>query len=116
MIGGDRGIGHTLVSDDQAYIGLRSVGAICIALIGPLAIPLAFGEDFAAAVPTFLAAVPGIWCLRMWRTVTANLTGRGLPGQRSASAVAAAAALIVLDLMFVPQWRITAAGAVSTLA
>jgi O-antigen/teichoic acid export membrane protein len=95
---------------------ILGAGAICLALIGPFAIPLAFGSDFAAAVPAFLALVPGIWCLGMWRTVTANLTGRGLPGQRSVSAVVAAAVLVVLDLALVPRWGITAAGAVSSVA
>jgi O-antigen/teichoic acid export membrane protein len=97
--------------------GLLTIATIVVAaVLGPLLIPLAFGEDFRGSVVPFLLLLPGALGFAALRVFSGALVASGLPGRSSLGPAVALAAGVVLDLALIPPFGAEGAAAAATVA
>jgi len=99
-------------------MSLLVVGALCVgaALLGPLLIPVVFGQAFAGAVPALWALLPGVLALTAAKIVSPFLVGHKRPSVLSGCALVSLAVTICLDLLLIPRWGILGAALASSAA
>lgn len=85
-------------------------------LLGRILIHLFFGASFLPAVAPLLWLLPGFAAFAVWKILAGDLVARGRPLIYSATAAAAFAAMVLLDLWLIPIWGITGAAAASSAA
>jgi O-antigen/teichoic acid export membrane protein len=92
------------------------VSAVVLALLSPVAVPLAFGESFRASVPVIWWILPGTVALALGKVAASDLAGRHKTGYASAFGVVALGVTVGLDLVLIPQWGIRGASMASSMA
>ncbi len=97
-------------------LGLTAVGAVVLALLGPLLIRIVFGPAFSASYAPLLALLPGIVLLGGGKVLTSELAGRGYAHYNSINAGMALVLTVVLDLVLIPRLGVTGAAIASTVA
>jgi O-antigen/teichoic acid export membrane protein len=92
---------------------LAAAGIVANAVFSPLAITLAFGSQFHAAILPFFILLPGMWFLGTSAVVASDLSGRGRPGLASSLAAGAAVITVALDLALIPPFGVPGAAVAS---
>lgn len=85
-------------------------------LLGRTLIRFFFGASFLPAVAPLLWLLPGFAAFAVWKILAGDLVARGRPLIYSATAAAAFAAMVLLDLWLIPAWGIAGAAAASSAA
>lgn len=83
---------------------LTGSSVVIAAILGPLAIPVVFGEQFHASIVPFLLLLPGAVGFTAMQTFTSALVGSSRPGASSIGPVIAVAVGIVGDLALIPSY------------
>lgn len=99
---------HGLILTAAVIVGL--------ALIGGVAITIAFGSSYNGAIAPMYILLPGMLFLGMGSVVTGNLRGIARPGVSSIIAGATMAFTIALDFLLIPRFGINGAALASTIA
>jgi O-antigen/teichoic acid export membrane protein len=92
------------------------VSAVVLALLSPVAVPLAFGESFRASVPVIWWILPGTVALALGKVAASDLAGRHKTGFASAFGVVALGVTMGLDFVLIPRWGIRGAAMASSAA
>jgi O-antigen/teichoic acid export membrane protein len=97
-------------------VALVALGALAFVVLGPLAIPLLFGERFRGAIAPMLVLLPGIVMMSLYLILSRNFTSRN---RQQVNIVAAGLALginVGSNLWLVPHWGIVGAALSSCLS
>lgn len=95
---------------------LSTLLVLASALLGPLMIPLIYGQDFAASVTPFLWLLPGILGISLSKIISSNLGGIGKPQFATYTSIITVIITVVLDLLLIPVYSIAGAAIASTIA
>jgi O-antigen/teichoic acid export membrane protein len=96
-----------------ALVAAVSVGFMCVA--APFAIPVVYGPAFAGSVGPLLGLAPGLWIIGASRPVGAFLLRLERPLLNSATAVAALAVNVGLNLALIPSFGIIGSALASSI-
>ncbi len=117
VAGGSTAEANRLTSMACRHTMFLSVLMACaFALAGPVALPLAYGEQFVDAVVPLLILLPGVVLLSQARILYSDLVGRGRPEVSTVSAAAGMVITVVLDLLLIPSYGVVGAAVASTSA
>jgi O-antigen/teichoic acid export membrane protein len=89
---------------------------VVAAAVGPVLIPLAFGDEFDGSVLPFALLLPSALGFAAFRVFSAPLLAAGSPGLSSVGAAVALAVGVALDLALIPRFGASGAAAAATLA
>jgi O-antigen/teichoic acid export membrane protein len=95
---------------------LMTLAAAGLALAAGPVIPLVFGPGFRSSVAPFYVLLPGVVCLGAAKVLSADLSGRGLPGYNAIGSLISLVVTVALDLLLIPRHGAVGAGVASTLA
>ncbi len=84
-------------------------GAVVLAVAGPIAVPLLFGDAFAGAVAPMLWLLPGLVMMALYQILTRNFTSRGKQEINILAAVLALGLNVGLNILLIPRWGIVGA-------
>lgn len=107
---------------EQALRAFRSVAVVIAgagliaALVGPLLIPLAFGDAFEASVTPFLWLLPGAFGFAATAVFSYALVAGSAPGRSSIGPLVSLAVGIALDLVLIPRFGASGAAAAASIA
>jgi O-antigen/teichoic acid export membrane protein len=107
---------------EQALRAFRSaavvtaVAALAAALVGPMALPLAFGAPFEASVTPFLWLLPGALGFAAVAVFSSALMAASSPGLSSVGPLVSLALGVALDLVLIPRFEATGAAAAASAA
>lgn len=112
----DRQNGIDVAVVTRLTVVMLAAAATVVVALGPIAIPLVFGSDFARAFDplpflAFAAVAVGIWKL-----LIADFLAAGESHHRFVSALIALGVMVGADVLLIPHFGITGAGAGSALA
>jgi len=91
-------------------------GASVAAALGPVLLPLVFGEPFRASVAPFLWLLPGVPGFVAMSIFTGALLGSSSPGRSSLGPFAALIFGVALDLLLIPRYGASGAAAAASAA
>lgn len=89
-------------------------GALGVAVAGPIAIPLLYGEDFAGSAHVMWAMLPGVTAFTAYKVLNMDLAGRGKPHVAIAMSVPALLLNVALCFWLIPIWGAVGAGLASS--
>ena len=95
---------------------LTTLMCVIFAIIGPILIPLFYGDAFLAAVRPFLWLLPGILGIALTKIISANLSGLGKPQYTTYTSIITVVVTIVLDVALIPGYGIVGAAVASSIA
>lgn len=111
--GSDSGSGQTTRGALRHHGILAAASIVMLAVMGPLLILFAFGNEFRASLAPMLILLPAMWFAGTGRVVAADLAGRGRPGVTSTLAGLCVVVTVVLDLLLIPPFGIVGAALAS---
>lgn len=88
---------------------LTTVGIVVLAVVGPIAIPLLYGQRFAEAIEPLLILLPGVWMMALYQLLTRNFTSRAKQEINIVAAVTALALNVALNWVLIPRMDIAGA-------
>lgn len=91
-------------------------GALLLALVAGLFIPLVYGEAYRPSVGVLRLLLPGIVAFSIFRVLNVDLAGRGRPAVALWSVAPAVALNVVLNFLLIPRYGIEGAAVASTLS
>ena len=97
-------------------LGLTTLGAIALALVGPWLIQLVFSAAFSAAYLPMIWLLPGVVLLGGAKILINEMAGRGSPQYNALSAGIGFVATVVLDVLLIPRWGIRGAAWASSIS
>lgn len=97
-------------------LGLTTLGALGLALVGPWLIRLIFSTAFSAAYVPMVWLLPGVVLLGGAKILINEMAGRGFPQYNALSAGIGFVATVILDLLFIPRWGIRGAALASSIS
>jgi O-antigen/teichoic acid export membrane protein len=97
-----------------AIVGLAT--AFGLALVSPVLIRIAYGDDYVGTIAPLLALLPGVIAVGLTRPITAILVRLDRPLFLSAICVVALALNVMLNLMLIPVLGVVGASVASSLA
>jgi O-antigen/teichoic acid export membrane protein len=97
-------------------LGLISLGAIALAVIGKSLIELVYSSAFSDAYGPMVALLPGIVFLGGAKVVCTDIVGRGYPAYNSINTGCALVITVILDIILIPRYGVTGAAIASTIA
>lgn len=92
------------------------LAGIALFLVAAPLINVLFGPAFSRAVRPIGILLPGMWALGLWKNITNDFLGRGVPQYKSYTAAAAFVVTVVANLLLVPAFGINGAALASTIA
>lgn len=95
---------------------LTLLGVLAVVVVGPLAIPIVFGEPFRDSIRPLLILLPGILFLSVSKVLSKYLSGIGRPFYNSLSSIIAFAVNAPLLFLFVRSMGVDGAALASTVA
>ena len=95
-------------------LGIAVIGALMMALLGPLLIRIIYTDAFMDAYLPMLALLPGVVLLGSARVLTNDIAGRGYPQYNSISSAVALILTVALDFLLIPRFGIMGAALAST--
>ncbi len=110
------------VRTEQALRAFRSAalvtgaGALVAALVGPMLLPLVFGEPFEPSVTPFLWLLPGALGFAATAVFSYALVAGSSPGMSSVGPFVALVVGIALDLVLIPRFGASGAAAAASAA
>jgi O-antigen/teichoic acid export membrane protein len=115
-------------ADDRALAGQRAVRILRVAMligvvtvaaaaaVGPLLIPVVFGDSFQPSVTPFLWLLPGAIGYAAMSVTNSALLAAGSPGRSSVGPLVCLLTGIALDLALIPPFGASGAAAAATAA
>jgi len=97
-------------------LGILIVGAVMLALAGPLLIEILYGPAFAPSYRPLLALLPGIVFMGGGKVLANEMAGRGHLQYNSICAGLSLVLTVILDLTLIPRFGAVGAAAASSLA
>lgn len=97
-------------------LGLTTLGAIALALVGPWLIQLVFSAAFSAAYLPMIWLLPGVVLLGGAKILINEMAGRGFPQYNALSAGIGFVATVVLDVLLIPRWGMRGAAWASSIS
>jgi O-antigen/teichoic acid export membrane protein len=97
-------------------LALSIITAVGLALVGPLAIPLAFSSEFASSYLPMVLLLPGTVVVGSSAVLANDLVGRGRPGIVSIAATCAFVVTVMLDFLLIPSHGLIGAAIASSIA
>ena len=97
-------------------LGILIVGAVMLALAGPLLIEILYGPAFAPSYRPLLALLPGIVFMGGGKVLANEMAGRGYLQYNSICAGLSLVLTVILDLTLIPRFGAVGAAAASSLA
>jgi len=88
---------------------LTALGGAGLAIVGPIAVPLLYGERFAAATRPLLILLPGVLMMAVYALLTRNFTSRARQEVNILAAVSALVLNVSLNLLLIPRLGIAGA-------
>ncbi len=95
---------------------ITAASAAVAAVLGPVLLPLVFGEPFRASVAPFLWLLLGVPGFVAMSVFTGALLGSSSPGRSSVGPLAALIVLVALDLLLIPRYGASGAAAAASAA
>jgi len=95
---------------------LMVLGALALAVVGTVAIPLLFGREYGAAVTPFLVLLPGLTAATVSRLLARYFAAVGRPHALLGVMFAALTLNVLLNLFLIPRWGILGAASSSLLS
>lgn len=92
------------------------MGALVIAMLSGVAVPVLYGSAFSAATVPLLLLLPGVVMLGGATVLTNELAGRGHPGYNTINSITGLLVTIALDVVLIPRLGIRGAAIASTSA
>ena len=100
----------------RAVALVTTVGVVVAAVIGPVLLPLLFGEDFQGSVPPFLLMLPGALGFTALIIFVNALVASSAPGLGSIAALAALVSGLALDVALIPPLGASGAAIAGSVA
>jgi O-antigen/teichoic acid export membrane protein len=97
-------------------LGLTTLGAIGLAVLGPWLIPFFFSRRFEGSYAPMLALLPGVILLGGGKILTNDIAGRGYPEYNSITSAIVVVMTVWLTLWLIPTYGIIGASVASTIA
>lgn len=97
-------------------LGLTTLGALALALIGKPFINLVYTSAFAAAYTPLLVLLPGVVLLGGAKVLTNEISGRGYPQYNSIGSGVSLVLTVTFDLLLIPRYGVLGASLASTIA
>ncbi len=97
-------------------LGLTTLGALALAIVGRRTINLVFSAVFESAYLPMLALLPGVVLLGGSKVLTNEIAGRGYPHYNSLNAGLALVLTVGLDLVLIPRHGVLGAALASSIA
>mgnify|MGYP003729404659 CR=1 FL=1 len=88
---------------------LTTLGGLGLAALAPFAIPLLYGQRFAAAIEPLLILLPGALFVALYQILTRNFTSRARQEINIVAALSALVLNVALNWTLVPRWGIAGA-------
>lgn len=108
---------HQITAEASRHtLMVAGVAGIGVLFAGTLLIPLFYGPAYQAAVPPFVALIPGILAMSVYKVLTRNFTSRN---RQQITILAAGLALALnagLNLALIPLWGAVGASVASLLS
>jgi O-antigen/teichoic acid export membrane protein len=95
---------------------ILGLGVLGFAVVGPIMVPMVFGQDYTGAVQPLLILLPGILLMALYQLLSRNFTSRG---KQQVNILAAGLALVlnvVLNLVLIPRYGISGAALANGLS
>ncbi len=92
-----------------------AVGALSLAILGPVVFPRWFGKEFAGSVVALWWLLPGLWCLGVNSLLHQHLAAYGMPWFLVYSTLAGAIVNVIANLLVIPGYGFVGAAAVSSV-
>ena len=89
---------------------------VCLAIVAPVLLPLAYGAPFRGAVLLVLVLLPGVVLLGPTRVINSYFSGRGRPTESLIAECVGLAATVALDILLIPRYGALGAAAASCAA
>jgi O-antigen/teichoic acid export membrane protein len=106
---------HALSAFRSATI-VTAVAGLAAALLGPVLLPLIFGEAFDASVVPFLWLLPGAFGFAAMAVFSYALVAGSSPGLSSVGPLVSLALSVALDLLLIPRFGASGAAAAASAA
>jgi O-antigen/teichoic acid export membrane protein len=108
--------GRRTLSVFRAVAVVTCAGLVLAAVLGPLLLPILFGDAFRPSVVPFLLLLPGALGFMCIGIFSSALLGGSAPGHSSLGAVVALPVGVVLDLALIPRFNASGASVASSVA
>jgi O-antigen/teichoic acid export membrane protein len=95
-------------------IALAALGAVALAIIAPVLVPLAFGDAYEDSVQALWLLLPGTVALAGSKVLTSYIFSRGRPLLNTGVTAVSLVATIVLDLILIPLYEVNGAALASS--
>lgn len=89
-------------------------GALAIAMLAPVMLPLVFGESYTRSVPALYALLPGAVAASLTKVLASYIFGSGRVGINTGVAFLALSVTLALDLLLIPPLGIVGAALASS--
>src|SRR5579862_517985 len=86
---------------------LTALGAVALAIAGPIGIPLLYGHRFDRAIRPMLILLPGVLLMALYQILTRNFTSRAKQEINIIAAVTALCLNVTLNLFLIPRFGIS---------
>ena len=100
----------------RSVVFVTGAGVVCAALLGPIVLPMVFGDAFDESVIPFLWLLPGTFGFAASAVFSNALVGSSSPGLSSLGPLVSLTAGFALDLILIPQHGATGAAAAASVA
>jgi len=100
----------------RTVLWTTALGALALALVSRWIVLLLYSEAFLPAVGALQALLAGIVALSAGRVLSNDIAGRGFPGLNIYTGIAALAANVVLNFLWIPSYGIAGAAWASTVS
>jgi O-antigen/teichoic acid export membrane protein len=99
----------------RVTLALGLAGAIPVALLAPVLVPLVYGASFAAAGTALQLLLPGVVAYGVATVVGQFLTAAGAPGRTTVAVLAGLTVNLLLDLVAIPRFGIAGAAVAASV-
>lgn len=90
-------------------------GALALAVVSPVALPLVFGSGFTDAWKPAVPLLVGAVAVAAWKVLAADAIARGGARTRASSAAVGTAVMLTADVLLIPPFGLVGAGMASAL-
>lgn len=100
----------------RSVVFVTGAGVVCAALLGPVVLPMVFGDAFDESIIPFLWLLPGTFGFAASAVFSNALVGSSSPGLSSLGPLVSLTVGFALDLVLIPQHGATGAAAAASVA
>ena len=100
----------------RSVVFVTAAGVACAALLGPVVLPMVFGDAFDESILPFLWLLPGTFGFAASAVFSNSLVGSSSPGLSSLGPLVSLTVGFVLDVVLIPHYAATGAAAAASVA